>query len=679
MSERTVWQPATAGRRAELRLRDAKLPLLVVIGFLGLLLMPSTRGVCREPAATQKPPLWPLPLPERQLTSNFMEYRAGRFHAGLDLKTRSLPGFPVLAPEDGWINRLRAAPDGYGRALYLQTASGRTYVFGHLQRFGDLLQRRVRAEQRRRGAYRVDFALPENQFAVKRGEVLALSGQSGTAGPHLHFEVRNRSQEPLNPLSQGFAPSDTIPPRILRLHALPAAPQARIEQGLTAWSIADSAGLSGLLPPLEVMGPVAFAAALLDEADAAGHHLEPYRLSVRLDGREVFALRNDRFNFAASAKMRLEWLELDGLREHWLHRRAENDLPGREGGAWSLDPAILTPGRHRVELEVADWWDNTARVAWDLLMASSGDQAGRIPASPEVRPGAVAWQEDPLGLRLPDDGDPARFLTPFLELARGQDGSWKLAPTIRAAAELPSWPLDGPQFWRLAPAKESSFLAATVLWAGPDSLDSTLRQQLQAEQGLEDMGRGAVFMAADWPAAGPLDLFLPSWPESLASDPSCGIYGQQESGAWVLAGRPEAGRRPGAGGGMVFPLPGPGRYALLRDREPPRLGDAGARLLVRTAAVCDSAGVALPRWELIQIPMRDRGAGIEPDSCRVLCDGQWLPAEPDLPRDRLLVELPDELVAGEHVLLVRVVDRAGQGTRRRWNLACSEQGAANGR
>ncbi len=677
MSQRTAWQPATAAPRTGLRLRVPRLPFLV-IGLLGLLLTPDTRGI-RLAAAAEQEPLWPLPLAEHWLTSNFMEYRAGRFHAGLDLKTRSQPGFPVLAPEDGWISRLRAAPDGYGRALYLQTAGGRTYVFGHLQRFADPLRERVRAEQRRRRAWRVDIALPEKQLPVRRGEVLGLSGQSGTAGPHLHFEVRNGSQQPLNPLGQGFAPADTIPPRILRLHALPATPQARIEQEPTAWSIADAAGLRGELPALQVRGPVAFAASLLDEADAAGHHLEPYRLSVRLDGREVFSLRNDRFDFTASAKMRLEWLELDGLREHWLHRRAGDDLPGRAGGAWSLDPAVLTPGRHRVELEAADWWDNTARVAWDLLVAAPAEPAGPAPAAAEARPAAVVWREDPLGLPLPRAGEPDRFLTPFLQLVHRRDGAWEVAPTLANSAERPSWPLDRARLWPLTPEAQPSLLAATVLWAAPDSLDEAQREGLRTVQGLEDQGRGAIFVAADWPAAGPLDLFLPAWPESLAGDPGLGIYAQQQDGSWAFAGRPEPGPGTAAGEGLVFPLPGPGRYALLRDREPPRLGDAGSRLRVPAAAVRDSAGVRLPRWELVEIPVRDRGAGIEPDSCRVLCDGQWLPAEPDPPRDRLLVELPDELAAGQHELLVRVADRAGQSTRRRWTLLCASRELPDGR
>ena len=88
-----------------------------------------------EPDTTAVEVRWPLDLPTRYLTSNFMEYRSGRFHAGLDLKTQSRTGFAARAVEDGSIVRVRATPFAYGRAVYLLGNSGRTYVYAHLSRF----------------------------------------------------------------------------------------------------------------------------------------------------------------------------------------------------------------------------------------------------------------------------------------------------------------------------------------------------------------------------------------------------------------------------------------------------------------------------------------------------------------------------------------------------------------
>ena len=60
---------------------------------------------------------WPLAAP-KALTSTFGEYRPGRFHAGLDIKTWGKEGYPILAVDDGYVWRVRTSPWGYGRAIY---------------------------------------------------------------------------------------------------------------------------------------------------------------------------------------------------------------------------------------------------------------------------------------------------------------------------------------------------------------------------------------------------------------------------------------------------------------------------------------------------------------------------------------------------------------------------------
>jgi len=284
--------------------------------------------------AATAPLRWPLDLPAHWLTSNFMEYRGGRFHAGIDLKTRETEGFPAYAVEDGWISRVRATPGGYGRAVYLRGASGRTYVYAHLGRFNDRLGALVAAAQQRDGAYRVELEPAPGSLPVRRGEVLGLTGQSGTTGPHLHFEVRDDSGRPLDPLAAGFAVRDTIAPVIHHLRALPANPAARLEGGPDArrLPVAGQAWTGGLAPTLRVAGPVAFSALIVDGTDPAGHRLEPALIELHLDGQCVYRRANESFDFAQNAQQRLEWLECAGLRDQWLHRDGAVTLAGREGG-----------------------------------------------------------------------------------------------------------------------------------------------------------------------------------------------------------------------------------------------------------------------------------------------------------------------------------------------------------
>ena len=78
--------------------------------------------------------------------------------------------------------------------------------------------------------------------------------------------------------------------------------------------------------------------------------------------------------------------------------------------------------------------------------------------------------------------------------------------------------------------------------------------------------------------------------------------------------------------------------------------------------------VTPPRWEILVLPLDDRGSGIDPGSITVALDGAALTPEPDPLRDRLLVELPDDLAAGAHRLEVAARDRAGLAVERVYRL-----------
>ena len=91
---------------------------------------------------------WPLSL-DPQLTSSFAEYRTGRFHAGIDLRTAGV-GREVFAAGDGYVSRVRCSPYGYGKAVYLQLHDGNSAVYAHLSDFYPELAAFVRAEQHRK-------------------------------------------------------------------------------------------------------------------------------------------------------------------------------------------------------------------------------------------------------------------------------------------------------------------------------------------------------------------------------------------------------------------------------------------------------------------------------------------------------------------------------------------------
>jgi len=147
------------------------------------------------------------------LVGNFGEPRAGHFHTGLDMRTNQEEGHKVLAAADGYISRINVSGSGYGNALYVTHPNGYTTVYGHLQRFSTRIQERLRKEQYAKESFAVDFNLSPGEIRVKQGEVIALSGSTGSAaGPHLHFEIRDSTEHPINPLLFGFQLADDAKP-----------------------------------------------------------------------------------------------------------------------------------------------------------------------------------------------------------------------------------------------------------------------------------------------------------------------------------------------------------------------------------------------------------------------------------------------------------------------------------
>jgi hypothetical protein len=138
------------------------------------------------------------PLPGQAIVSPFGRRQLpweehGRLHAGVDIAADA--GRPILASADGVVVRV-SQDGGYGRFVEVKHAEGLTTLYAHMGK-----------------------TLPNIApgVAVKAGTPLGLVGSTGSStGAHLHFEIRDSQDRPLNPslfLDRKFATSDELPLR----------------------------------------------------------------------------------------------------------------------------------------------------------------------------------------------------------------------------------------------------------------------------------------------------------------------------------------------------------------------------------------------------------------------------------------------------------------------------------
>lgn len=255
---------------------------------------------------------WPLPG-SRSLSSTFGEYRAGlRFHAGIDIRTPVL-AMPVVAPVDGWVERIRVSPWGYGKVLYLRGVDGRDYIFAHLSGFASCLEEVVVEEQERRESFFVELWFSDKEFPFSAGDTIAFTGGTGVGSSHLHFEVRDANSCPTNPLELGFSSMpDTTPPVFYSLVVVPLDISSRVNGSLLPVEIPVSFDEHGKVyrakRQIFASGALGFEVCVYDyEREENPNRLGVYSLSLSLKDSTVFSFSPVSFSYEDNADAGFLW------------------------------------------------------------------------------------------------------------------------------------------------------------------------------------------------------------------------------------------------------------------------------------------------------------------------------------------------------------------------------------
>ena len=121
----------------------------------------------------------------------------------------------VLASKSGYISRITVSGTGYGNVIYITHPDGNTTLYAHLDKFLGPVGAHVLQEQYQKKLNEIDLVFQQDQFVVRQGDTIALSGNTGSSsGPHLHFDIRDAQNFALDPLKVAGFPEliDKLPP-----------------------------------------------------------------------------------------------------------------------------------------------------------------------------------------------------------------------------------------------------------------------------------------------------------------------------------------------------------------------------------------------------------------------------------------------------------------------------------
>jgi hypothetical protein len=239
------------------------------------------------------------------LAGNYGEIRGAHFHTGVDFKTEQVEGKKVFAADSGYVFRISVQSGGYGHSIYMRHPDGKVTLYGHLRQFTPEMDRWVKDQQYHKKSFEVDLYPQSGLFVFRKGGLIGFSGSTGfSGGPHLHFEIRDRSASiPLNVLKYKFPVRDGIKPKINWLAIYPMDDSSTVN-GLNHKLLLPVIGSNGNhhleTGNIFVSGNIGFGIETYDYLDNSANPCSPYAVSLFEDSRMHLRFVLDSIPFSLS-------------------------------------------------------------------------------------------------------------------------------------------------------------------------------------------------------------------------------------------------------------------------------------------------------------------------------------------------------------------------------------------
>ena len=303
------------------------------------------------------------------LSGTFGELRSNHFHSGLDIKTQQREGLNVLTSADGYVSRIRVSHWGYGKALYVTHPNGYTTVYAHLKKFSTKIEAYLKKEQYKKESFEIQLYPKKGALQLSKGEIIAYTGSTGGfVSPHLHFEIRDKKSNPINPMLFGVSVKDDSAPSINTLIAYSLDSTSQINQSNAPLQINFTRQKNGslLADKITASGKIGFGINTFDQLNGALNKNGIYSLELSVNGKKVYYHDLETFSFSETKYLNLL---IDYKRYAELNRKIQqcfvkphNPLSLYKGIVDNGYLTIIDKLSYNVEITVKDFKGNKTKL-----------------------------------------------------------------------------------------------------------------------------------------------------------------------------------------------------------------------------------------------------------------------------------------------------------------------------